>query len=253
MLTDNVSLIRKDLRNLSDDKKALIFSNFFKTQKGGYGYGDKFIGVTVPQARKIALQYNYLNFKEIEKILISPIHEERLVSLLILINKFDKSDVKRKAEIFNFYLKNIKYINNWDLVDLSCYKILGNFLYNLENNSEYKFAKKIIKTDPKYLLNKLSSSKNLWERRMSIVLTFYFIRNNHLEKTFYISKKLLKDEHDLIHKAVGWMLREAGKRNKRQLISFLGKYYKKMPRTMLRYSIENFSYQERKDYLKGYV
>ena len=164
-------------------------------------------------------------------------HEERLVALFILIHKFQAGDDKQKEKIFKLYLKNTKYINNWDLIDLSANKIAGEYLIN----------------KPKKILYKLAKSKSLWERRIAIMSTFQFIKNNQFEETLKISNLLLKDEHDLIHKAVGWMLREVGKRSLAIEESFLRKLYKRMPRTMLRYAIERFPEKKRQAYLKGKI
>ena len=225
--------IKKDLKLLSNSEKITIYQNFFKTGKGQYGEGDIFIGVTVPNTRKIAKKYRNISLEVISKLLDSKIHEERLLGVLILVEKYQKlSDDK----IFLFYKKHNKKINNWDLVDLSADKIVGNYYYKNKDkiNNLYKLAK----------------SDNLWERRTSIVSTFYFIKNNNFKPTIDISLLLMNDRHDLIHKAVGWMLREVGKRNKKILLEFLNKNYRKMPRTMLRYSIEKFSEKERQKYLK---
>ncbi|HLD98437.1 MAG TPA: DNA alkylation repair protein [Candidatus Nanoarchaeia archaeon] len=228
-----IEYIKKDLKLLSNSEKITIYQNFFKTGKGQYGEGDIFIGVTVPNTRKIAKKYRKISLEVISKLLDSKIHEERLLGVLILVEKYQKiSDDK----IFLFYKKHNKKINNWDLVDLSADKIVGNYYYKNKDkiNNLYKLAK----------------SDNLWERRTSIVSTFYFIKNNNFKPTIDISLLLMNDRHDLIHKAVGWMLREVGKRNKKILLEFLNKNYRKMPRTMLRYSIEKFSEKERQKYLK---
>lgn len=228
-----IEYIKKDLKLLSNSEKITIYQNFFKTGKGQYGEGDIFIGVTVPNTRKIAKKYRNISLEVISKLLDSKIHEERLLGVLILVEKYQKiSDDK----IFLFYKKHNKKINNWDLVDLSADKIVGHYYYKNKDkiNNLYKLAK----------------SDNLWERRTSIVSTFYFIKNNNFKPTIDISLLLMNDRHDLIHKAVGWMLREVGKRNKKILLEFLNKNYRKMPRTMLRYSIEKFSEKERQKYLK---
>ena len=184
--------------------------------------------------RKIATKYYSLPFKDLEKLLNDKIHEYRFIALIILSENFKKEDEKGKKEIFNFYLKNIQTIDNWDLVDLSAPKIVGAYLGNKD----------------KRILYKLARSKNFWERRIAIVSTFSFIRNNDFFDTLTISELLINDEEDLIHKAVGWMLRELGKKDKTVLILFLNKFANQMPRTMLRYSIEKFSKAERKKYLK---
>lgn len=216
-------------------EKAEIYARFFKTGKGQYGEGDKFIGIAVPQSRKIAKQFTHLNLTKIKKHLSSKIHEERLIALMILVEKFKSSEDVEKKKIFDFYLKNTTGINNWDLVDLSADKIIGSFLIDKEKN----------------VLHSLASSQNLWERRIAIVSTFVFIKNNQFEDTLKISESLLNDKHDLIHKAVGWMLREVGKKNTEVLEDFIKKNYPKMPRTTLRYAIEKFPEEKRKSYLKG--
>ena len=229
----NIENIQKDLKKLANPEKAKILQGFFKTGKGQYGEDDIFLGIVVPEQRKVAKKYSNLNLGEIKKLLSSKIHEHRLVSLFILANQYQKADKQTKKKIFNFYLKNAKNINNWDLVDLSAPNIVGDYLLNKDKSILYKLAK----------------SKNIWEKRIAIMATFSFIRNNGFDATLKISEILLEDEHDLIHKAVGWMLRELGKRNQAIEEKFLKKYYKKMPRTMLRYAIERFSENKRKPYL----
>jgi len=219
----DVQEIRKDLQKLANPEKAKLLQRFFKTGKGEYGEGDIFLGIMVPEQRKIAKKYKSLTLNEIQELLNSKIHEQRLVSLFILIDKYKKSDEKIKKEIFNFYLKNTNNINNWDLIDLSAPNIVGNCLLD----------------KPRDLLYKLAKSKSIWEKRIAILSTLTFIRNNQF-----------KDEHDLIHKGVGWMLRELGKRNQALEERFLKKHYKKMPRTMLRYAIEKLPVNKRKFYLR---
>ncbi|MFA6136393.1 MAG: DNA alkylation repair protein [Candidatus Paceibacterota bacterium] len=234
---DSVSLLRFDINKLKSSYRAKVSQSFFKTGKGQYGEGDIFIGLTVPQCRMLSKKYLDLSKSEVGKILKSKIHEERLIALLILVEKFSKGDNKKRKEIFDFYLKNIKYINNWDLVDLSADKIVGAYLLDKDKN----------------ILLKLVLSKNIWERRISVISTFNFIKNGKFDWTLKISKILLNDSHDLIQKAVGWMLREVGKKSIAVEKTFLNKYYRKMPRTMLRYAIERFSEKERQKYLKGVV
>jgi 3-methyladenine DNA glycosylase AlkD len=221
--------IKREIKEKANEEKAKILQGFFKTKKGEYGEGDIFLGVSVPELRKIAKKYK--ETEDVLSLLRSKIHEERLVAILILIEKF-KSEEKEK--IFKLYLENTKWINNWDLVDVSCYKIVGEYLFDKKRD----------------ILYKLACSSSVWERRMAIVSTFYFIRKNDFEETLNISEMLLEDEHDLIHKAVGWMLREVGKRDVKKEEIFLKKYYKKMPRTMLRYAIEKFPEEKRASYLK---
>ena len=229
----SIKEIQKDLRKLADAEKAKILQRFFKTGKGEYGEGDIFLGIVVPNQRKVANKHKDLSLKDIFVLLNSKIHEHRLTSLFILVNKYKRADKGTKKEIFDFYLKNTKNINNWDLVDLSAPNIVGDYLLN----------------KPKDILYKLAKSKNIWERRISILATASFIRNNKFDDILKISEILLKDEHDLIHKGAGWMLREVGKRNKTVEERFLKKYCKKMPRTMLKYAIERFPENRRKFYL----
>ncbi len=226
--------IKGDLKRLADPKRAKVLQGFFKTGKGEYGEGDIFIGITVPEQRKVAKKYIDIKLKYVEKLLNSKIHEERLTAVLILVEKFQRSEKLEKEKIVKFYLRNTKKVNNWDLVDSSADKILGAY---------------ILKKD-KQVLYKLAKSKNLWERRISIVATFYFIKNNKFQDTLKIAEILLNDEHQLIHKAVGWMLREVGKRDQKIEERFLKKYYKIMPRTMLRYSIERFEKKKKEFYMK---
>ena len=226
--------IKDDLIKQANPEKAKLLQGFFKTGKGHYGEGDIFLGITVPQSREIAKKYLSIELNELKQHLSSKFHEERLVSLLILVEKYKKED---KKQIFDFYLDNLKYINNWDLVDLTAPKIVGKYLINSSKEILYKLAK----------------SSELWEKRISIIATYEFIINNKFEDTFRISEILLNDSHDLIHKAVGWMLREIGKRSLEAEESFLKKHYKNMPRTMLRYAIERFPEEKRQRYLKSLI
>jgi 3-methyladenine DNA glycosylase AlkD len=193
-----------------------------------------FWGIKVPVQRGIAKKFKEVSLADIQELLDSKIHEHRMTGMFILVEKYKKTENKR--EIYNFYLENTKNINNWDLVDLTAPNIVGSFL--LENKKERKVLYSLVK------------SKNLWERRIAMLSTFTLLRNKEYEDTLKIAELLLKDEHDLIHKAVGWMLREIGKRNKEELIKFLNNYYKIMPRTMLRYSIEKLDEKERGFYLE---
>lgn len=231
----NLNELKKTIRANANKDHAKTMQWFFKTGKGEYGEGDKFVGIKVPVQRKIAKQFGELDLEDLQKLLNSQIHEERLISLLILVEKYDKADEKVKEKIYRFYKKNRRKINNWDLVDLSAPKIMGNHLLNRDKQILYKFA----------------HSKNLWEKRISIISTYSFIKNNDFNTTLEISDILLNDAHDLIHKAVGWMLREVGKKDLKTLEKFLKPRYNKMPRTMLRYSIEKFPEKKRKKYLKG--
>lgn len=226
---------KEELNSKANPEKAKILQRFFKTGKGQYGEGDIFLGITVPESREIAKKFPSLPLDQIKFHLQSKIHEERLIALLILVENYKKS--KEKIKIVNFYLENTDKINNWDLVDLTADKILGNYLLNKNKNTLYKLAK----------------SDNIWERRIAIISTFHFIKNNQFQDTFQISQILLNDKHDLIHKAVGWMLREIGKRNQEELERFLKENYKSIPRTSLRYAIERFPEDKRQMYLKGAI
>jgi 3-methyladenine DNA glycosylase AlkD len=227
--------INLELKKLKNNDKAKILQRFFKTGKGQYGEGDFFLGITVPQQREIANKFwNKLSLKELEKLLFSKFHEERLTAFLILVKKYEHSEEKIKKNIVRFYLKNLHRANNWDLIDLTASKILGSFLLNKDKRVLYKLAK----------------SKNIWERRASIVSTFSFIYENQFQDTMKISEILLADSHDLIQKAVGWMLREVGKRDIKILEFFLEKNYKKISRTTLRYSIEKMPEIKRQYYLR---
>ena len=229
--------INKDLQKLKSPKKAKIYARFFKTGKGQYGEGDIFLGIIVPKTREISKKYTNLNFVDIEKLLLSKVHEGRLCALLILVEKYKKSDLQNKRYIVDFYLKNAKNINNWDLVDLTADKILGDYLIDKDKSILYKLAK----------------SENLWERRIAIISTFAFIKNNQFNDTIKIAEILLNDKHDLIQKAVGWMLREVGKRDEKELLKFLDKHYKIMPRTMLRYAIERLEKEKKEIYMKKWM
>ncbi|MFH1290342.1 MAG: DNA alkylation repair protein [Nanoarchaeota archaeon] len=229
-----LSQLKADLHALASPEKARILQNFFKTGKGQYGEGDIFLGVKVPESRAVAKKYKDLSFEEIKQLLESKIHEERLTALLLLVYLYQKSPDKRLVE---FYLANTKHINNWDLVDLTADKILGHYLEDKSRD----------------ILYKLALSELLWERRISIISTFYFIRDNDFKDSLALAEILLHDKHDLMHKAVGWVLREIGKKDLNVLKDFLKKHYKTMPRTTLRYSIEKFPEDVRKKYLKGEV
>lgn len=226
-----------DLRSLAKAGKAADLQRFFKTAPGEYGEGDIFLGVMVPQTREIAREYRDMSLAEIEKLVSSKFHEARLCGLIILTNQFLASkEPATKKVIFNFYLRQMKdgHINNWDLVDVTA-PALGQYLLGIRN--------------PYAILDKLATSKSLWERRLSIIFTFAFIRAGDFGPTIEISKMLIDDEHDLIHKAVGWSLREVGKRDIGVLRVFLGEYSNQMPRTMLRYAIEKLPEKERKKWL----
>ncbi len=228
--------IKTDIKALENKKRAKLSSRFFKTGKGEYGEGDIFLGLTVPQQRQIAKKYqDLLNLAQLEKLLQSKIHEHRLTALVILTHQFQKGKENKKKKIFDLYLRNYKQINSWDLIDLTAPKIIGNHLLD--------------KPKKRKILYQLAKSKNLWKKRIAIMATFEFIRNNQFQDAINISEILLNDNHDLIHKAVGWMLREVGKKNQKIEEKFLKKHYQTMPRTMLRYSIEKFEEEKRQFYL----
>jgi 3-methyladenine DNA glycosylase AlkD len=233
----NVQNIQRKLQELGSREKAEVLQRFFKTGPGEYGEGDIFIGVKVPELRKLAKEYKGITVKEVKQLLRSAIHEERLLALFILVRKYSKGNETEKKRIYELYLKSTQFINSWDLVDVSAHHIIGAFLVDKGKEPLYRLAK----------------SMNLWERRISIISTFYFIKHDKYEETLKISEILLKDEHDLIHKAVGWMLREIGKRHMPTEEKFLRKHYKRMPRTMLRYAIEKFPEDKRQEYLKGKI
>ncbi len=230
--------LKTDIKKIASPEKAEILQRFFKTGKGQYGEGDVFAGVTVPELRKLAKKYLTLDEEEIIKLLRSKIHEERMIALFILTSWFEKGDPQKKKRIYDLYLSNTAYINNWDLVDLTADKIVGSFLLD----------------KPRDILYGLAASPSLWERRIAVMATFNFIKNGQPEDTIKLSVMLLEDKHDLIHKASGWMLREIGKKcSMETLTDFLKKYYKIMPRMMLRYAIERFPEDLRKKYLNGAI
>lgn len=226
--------LRKDLEKLSNKKKAVLLQKFFKTGKGEYGEGDIFLGLTVPQSRQLALKYKDLSYPQIETLLKSPVHEERLIALLVLVYRFQTEEMEQRR-VYDFYLRHAKLVNNWDLVDLSSDKIVGGYLID----------------KPRDILYKLASSKNLWERRIAMIACYNFIKNRQYEDALAIAEALINDQHDLIQKSVGWMLREVGKRDEKSLISFLKAHSKQMPRTSLRYAIERFPEATRKKYLQA--
>mgnify|MGYP003514659262 FL=1 len=235
-----VNEIKSALQDLALPEKAVFFPRFFKAGKGEYAEGDEFIGVTVPDQRKIAKEYwQRISLPEIAELLSSKIHEHRHCALLMLVNKFEKAKTEtEKSEIVSFYLKHKKFINNWDLVDNSAYKILGRHAYETKNDN---------------LLRTLSREENMWSKRMAIVATMFHVKRGE----FLLLKELalynLHHPHDLMHKANGWLLREMGDKNIGELIQFLETHYQKMPRTTLRYAIEKFDEDLRQDFLKGRI
>ncbi|HET9742020.1 MAG TPA: DNA alkylation repair protein [Terriglobales bacterium] len=227
--------LRRELAEASDPERARKLAWFFKTGKGEYGEGDRFCGITVPVQRKIARRYGHLSLGDVEKLLRSPVHEHRFTALEILVFQYERGDDSTKRRVYEFYLDHLHHVNNWDLVDTSAPFIVGDYLVSRSRRILYKLAK----------------SPNLWERRIAIVSTMAFIAKNDLLDTFAIAARLLDDEHDLIHKAVGWMLRETGKRSQPALLDFLERNYARMPRTALRYAIERLPEAQRKRVLKG--
>ncbi len=229
--------LKEDLKEVTDLKKAKFLQRFFKTGEGQYGYGDLFIGITVPQLRVFSKNYQALLLEDVILLLRSKIHEERLLALFILVDKFKKGSDEERKNIFDFYLNNTHHINNWDLVDSSADKIVGEYLINKDRE----------------ILLKLATSKDLWERRIAIMATYQFIKkNSESEWTLKIAEILVRDPHDLIQKAVGWMLREVGKRCSEMVEEeFLKKHLRQMPRTMLRYATERFPKDKRQSYLKN--
>lgn len=226
--------VRRALKRHANPKKKKVLQRFFKTGKGEYGQGDVFLGITMPEIKAVAKKYFMLSFKEIRQLLKSEIHEERLCALLILVNNYKLKTENEQEKIVKFYLKNTKNVNNWDLVDLTAPKILGDWL--LKRNRSVLYA--------------LAASKNLWERRISMIATYRFIQECDFEDVLKLAKFHLRDEHDLMHKAVGWMLREVGKKNEKVLLRFLDSNYRHMPRTALRYAIERFDKKKKKHYMK---
>lgn len=225
------------LNELANPEIAQHSQRYFKTGKGEYGYGDKFLGIRVPVLRKTVKEFKDTSITEIQKLIKSEYHEVRLISLLFMVQMFSKGEADTKEKVVNLYLKNTKYINNWDLVDSSAPYIIGAWLFDKDRAILYELAR----------------SDLLWDRRIAIMSTAYFIKNNQYNDTLKISNILLSDSEDLIHKAVGWMLREVGNRDIEREEQYLKKYYKKMPRVMLRYAIEKFSKERRQAYLKGEI
>jgi 3-methyladenine DNA glycosylase AlkD len=228
----------EEIRELANEEIAKHSLRFFKTNKGQYGYGDIFLGVRAPKIRLIAKKHIDISIADMKTLIQSKYHEERFLGLIILVNKYSKTkDKKNRNQLYKIYVSSFKYINNWDLVDVTCPHVTGKHLLDKDRTILYKWAK----------------SEDLWTKRIAMVSTFCFIRKNDLGDTFKIAEILLHDGHDLIHKAVGWMLREAGKRDIKEEEVFLKKHYKTMPRTMLRYSIEKFPENKRQKYLKGTI
>lgn len=230
-------IVKKEIIEKSDAYKAEQMQRFFKTGTGQYGEGDIFVGISNPNLRVIAKNNVSISFNEVKLLLSSKIHEDRLCAAMILTYKFEKAkrNPERQKEIYDFYMNNLEGINNWDLVDLSSYKIAGAYLLDKDRSDLYK----------------LSESGNLWLERIAVISTMTFIKNDDYQTTFDFARRHLHHKHDLMHKAIGWMLREIGKRNQAIEEAFLLEHYQEMPRTMLRYAIEKFDETTRQDYLKG--
>jgi 3-methyladenine DNA glycosylase AlkD len=274
--------LKKEIKQAANPQKAKHLMRFFKTEKGEYGEGDIFLGIMVPKSRELAKKYADLDIKQLGELIKSKYHEERLLALFILVNKYKKTNHKKIC--FHFYIKNMKYINNWDLVDLSTPNIVGEHLLLLDStrslsdssepggdtlktsdnksnstvdNTSRDISWKILKNTlregsrPIDSLKLLIKSENVWERRIGVLATFRFIKVGKFTESLKLAEMLINDRHDLMHKAVGWMLREIGKRDQKTEIEFLNKYYRKMPRTMLRYSIEKFPKDLRQSYMLG--
>lgn len=237
-MVNHLQLIRQELNRIAKPKKAKILARFFKTGKGEYGEGDVFLGVMVPQVRAVAKKFVDIELGNLKTLLGSKVHEERLLALIILVSKYKEANKAQQKDIYHFYLENMRFINNWDLVDLSAEYIVGAYLDARD----------------KEVLAKLARSGNIWERRIAMLSTFYYIKKGNPKEAFRIAEILIEDKHDLIQKAVGWMLREIGKKCSQGVEEeFLRKYYRRMPRVMLRYAIERFDEDLRNKFLKGMV
>jgi len=235
MPSSTIANIRAQVRELSDPRVAEHSQRFFKTGPGEYGEGDTFIGIRVPALRRLAQQHRGASLRVAERLLQSPIHEERLLALFVLVKRYERGNPTARKEVFDLYRRNMRFVNNWDLVDSSAHKIIGDFLRNRSRR----------------LLRRLAKSNVLWERRIAIISTMAYINDGEFGDTLEIAKELLRDEEDLIHKAVGWMLREVGNRDRKVEEAFLKKHYKVMPRTMLRYAIEKLPKTKRRRFLAG--
>jgi 3-methyladenine DNA glycosylase AlkD len=231
------SRARMLLQEKADPEQARNLSRFFKTGTGDYGEGDRFYGIKVPETRKISKLFRGMPLAEIADLLHSEMHEERLLALIVLTDNFSKADDAGRDRIYHFYMNERKWVNNWDLVDSSAGQIAGGWLLDRDKSPLFKLAE----------------SDSLWDRRIAVIATFHFIRNRHFDTTLQLAEKLLNDQHDLIHKAVGWMLREIGKRDEKPMLTFLDSHCRTMPRTMLRYAIEKLDVDARRRYLTGNV
>lgn len=237
---ENIDVLKLELSALSSHEKAQACSRFFKTGDGEYAAGDRFIGVTMPEQRRLAKKFYGLTIRELEKLLQNPIHEFRMTALIILVQQFKKGNKERRQEIYELYLRNTRHVNNWDLVDASAEYIVGSWLES--------------KSEKMQVLENLAQSQSLWERRIAMLSTFADIKKGQPADALSVAEWLLKDEQDLIQKAVGWMLREIGKRCSLEAEeAFLKIHYRQMPRTMLRYAIEHFPEEKRQAYLKGRI
>lgn len=228
-----LAAIKAELKLVANPEKALILRRFFKTGKGEYAEGDRFVGGTVPELRRIVGHYAECPMLDIQKLLSSKIHEERFIGLQLLVSRFQSGDEKMQKRVYEFYMRSLSSVNNWDLVDSSALQIVGAYLFDKERDVLFTLAK----------------SQNMWKRRIAIIATFYFVRKGEFRDTLAIAELLLEDKQDLIHKAVGWMLREVGKRDKLAEVKFLNAHAYHMPRTMLRYAIERFPESERRAFL----
>jgi len=234
LVMTTIQRIRRLMRKLARKRHAKVLQRYFKTGPGEYGEGDQFLGIRVPQLRKLALEYAGVKWRDIETLLQSPVHEERMLALLILVRRYQQGNAIEQKRIYRLYFQSTQFINNWDLVDVSAEHIVGAFLFGRDKEP----------------LSRLAESADIWERRIAIMSTFYFIRQKRYSETLRLARLLLSDEEDLVHKAVGWMLREVGKRDLRAEEKFLRQHCTEMPRTMLRYAVERFPEPKRKRYLK---
>jgi len=234
-MTTDPRALQKRIRALSNPRDAGFLQRFFKTGPGEYGEGDRFLGIRVPVTRRLIREYQGPAIPAARLLLTSRYHEERLLALLLLVRAYPRATPEAQAEIYRFYLANTRYINNWDMVDCSAPQIVGRHL---------------LKRDRR-VLNRLARSRNVWERRIAVLATQYFIRSGEFKPTLELAERLLNDSHDLMHKAIGWMLREVGHRDRAVLESFLDRHAARMPRTMLRYSIEKLPPRPRSRYMKA--
>lgn len=225
------------LHSLADKVTARVLQRYFKTDPGGYGEGDVFLGIRMPELRRLAKKFCHTSTTEVMPLLGAPEHEARMLALLILVNNYKSGPLKEKKRIYKAYMANIRFINNWDLVDCSATRIVGPYLMDKDKTPLYRLAR----------------SRSLWRRRIAIMATFHFIKHGEFDDTFALSRVLLNDTEDLIHKAVGWMLREVGKRKPSSEEGFLKVHYRAMPRTMLRYALERFPEKKRQGFLKGRI